>query len=49
MEKLCFVLKDLIQEKDLSLRGLAEESGVSATQYSMYLRGTFPTIDSAVR
>ena len=49
MDELCFILKDLIQEKDLSLRGLAEESGVSATQYSTYLRGAMPTIDSAAR
>ena len=42
-------LRDLIIESGLSLRKLAEQSKVSATQYSMYLRGTLPTIDAACR
>lgn len=37
-------LRDLISEKGLSLRQLAKESGVTATQYSRYLRGAIPTI-----
>jgi transcriptional regulator with XRE-family HTH domain len=43
------ILKDLIDESDLSLRKLATQSNVSANQYSKYLRGSFPTIDVAVR
>ena len=49
MDELCYILKDLIQEKGISLRKLAEKSGVSATQYGTYLRGAMPTIDSAAR
>ena len=43
------ILKDLIEEKGLSLRKLAVESNVSAVQYSKYMRGSCPTIDVAVR
>lgn len=43
------ILKDLIDDKGLSLRKLAVESNVSSIQYSKYLRGVSPTIDVAVR
>lgn len=37
-------LKDLIDETNLSLRQLEKVSGVSAMQYSRYLRNSIPTI-----
>ncbi len=43
------VLKDLIVQKNLSLRKIAEGSGVSASQLSKYLKGFNPTIQVAVR
>ena len=49
MEKFADVLKDLIDEKGFSLRKLSSESGVSAVQYSKYLRGAYPKIYVAVR
>ena len=42
-------LKDLIDETGLSLRQLAKKSGVSAMQYSRYLNGSIPTIDTTLR
>lgn len=44
MDKFSEILKDLIDEKGLSLRGLSKESGVSAVQYSRYLKGVYPTV-----
>lgn len=44
MEKFSEILKDLIDEKGLSLRKLAKESGVSAVQYGRYLKDTYPTV-----
>lgn len=44
MEKFSEILKDLIDERGLSLRKLAKESGVSAVQYGRYLKGTYPTV-----
>lgn len=38
-------LKDLILSSNKSLRQLAKESGVSAMQFSRYLRGSIPTIE----
>lgn len=49
MEKFNDILKDFVDEKGLSLRKLSEESGVSAMQYSRYLKGSYPTVDVAVR
>ncbi|MBQ7977832.1 MAG: helix-turn-helix transcriptional regulator [Clostridia bacterium] len=49
MEKFSDILKDLIEEKGKSLRQLAIDSGVSANQYSKYLRGSFPTLEVAVK
>lgn len=42
-------LKDLIVESNKSLRQLAEESGVSAMQYSRYLKGSIPTIEITLK
>lgn len=42
-------LKDLVDETGLSLRQLEKESGVSAMQYSRYLRNGIPTIDIVLR
>ena len=42
-------LRDLIDETGLSLRQLEKESGVSAMQYSRYLRDSIPTIDVVLR
>lgn len=42
-------LKDLILESNLSLRQLAQDSGVSAMQYSRYLNGSTPTVDTTLK
>ena len=47
--KFADVLKDLIEDKGLSLRKLATESGVSAVQYGKYLKGVYPKIFVAER
>lgn len=49
MEKFSDILNDLITDKNMSLRKLAEDSGISANQYSKYLKGAIPTIPVAVR
>ncbi len=49
MYKFREILKDLILDKGLSLRRLANESKVSATQYGKYLKGAYPTIAVAIR
>ena len=49
MEKFSEILNDLIVDKGLSLRKLSEDSGISANQYSKYLKGSIPTIPVAVR
>ncbi len=43
------VLNDLITQKDMSLRKIAKECGVSASQLSKYLKGYNPTIQIAVK
>ena len=42
-------LKDLIAESGLSLRRLADKSGVAVMQYSRYLNGSIPTIDIVMK
>lgn len=42
-------LKDLITTSNKSLRQLALESGVTAMQYSRYLKGSIPTIDVTLK
>lgn len=42
-------LKDLIVTSNKSLRQLALESGVTAMQYSRYLKGSIPTIDVTMK
>ena len=49
MEDFIDNLKDLITESNKSLRKLAEESGVSAMQYSRYLKGSIPTIEITIK
>ncbi len=49
MEVFADILKDLIEESGLSLRQLAKESGVSAMQYSRYLKGSIPTINVTLK
>ena len=49
MEKFSDILNDLIIDKGLSLRKLAEESKVSANQYSRYLKGAIPTVHVAIK
>ena len=44
MEAFIDNLKDLIFKSGLSLRELSKESGVSAMQFSRYLRGFIPTV-----
>lgn len=43
------ILKELIEDKGLSLRKLSVDSNVSANQYSKYLRGTIPTVAVAIK
>ena len=38
------ILQDLVTESGLSLRALAQASGVTATQYSRYLHSGIPTL-----
>lgn len=47
--KFADILKDLIEDKGLSLRKLATESGVSAVQYGKYLKGAYPKLFVAER
>lgn len=49
MENFKDILKDLVMETNLSLRQLEKESGISAMQYSRYLRGSIPTIPIILR
>lgn len=42
-------LKELIDETGLTLRQLAKVSGVSAMQYSRYLKNTIPTIEVVLK
>ncbi len=49
MEQFKENLKDLIDETGLSLRRLEQVSGVSAMQYSRYLRDSIPTIDIVLK
>lgn len=49
MENFIESLNDLILETGKSLRQLADESGVSAMQYSRYLRGSIPTISITMK
>ncbi len=49
MESFVEILKDLIDEKGLSLRQISIESKVNAMQLSRYLRGSTPTIDLALK
>ncbi len=49
MENFKEILKDLIQESGLSLRSLEKASGVSAMQYSRYLKGSIPTINVVLK
>ena len=47
--KFADILKDLIEDKGLSLRKLATESKGSAVQYGKYLKGAYPKIFVAER
>ncbi len=49
MEKFAEILKDLKEDVGLSLEDLAEKSGVSAKQYSVYLRGVIPRVEVSIR
>ena len=49
MEQFRENLKDLIVETNLSLRKLEKVSGVSAMQYSRYLKDSIPTIDVVLK
>lgn len=42
-------LSDLVAKAGISLRELARQSGVSAVQYSRYLKGSIPTIDITLK
>ncbi|MBO5102516.1 MAG: helix-turn-helix transcriptional regulator, partial [Clostridia bacterium] len=47
MDNFVDILRDLVNEKGLSLRKLEKESGISSNQYSRYLRGAMPAVDCA--
>lgn len=49
MESLIENLEELITTSGLSLRQLSKLSGVSAMQYSRYLKGSIPTIDITLK
>lgn len=49
MEDFSEILKELISETKMSLRQLMLESGVTAMQYSRYLKGCIPTINIAIK
>ena len=49
MEKFNEILNDLIIDSGLSLRKLSKDSGISANQYSKYLKGSIPTLAVAIR
>lgn len=49
MEDFSEILKELISETKMSLRQLMLESGVTAMQYSRYLKGCIPTIDITIK
>ncbi len=49
MEEFKEILKELIDETNLSLRQLGKLSSVSAVQYSRYLNGAVPTIDVVLK
>lgn len=49
MEDFKDILSELVSNSGLSLRQLAKESGVSAIQYSRYLRGSIPTISVTMK
>jgi len=49
MEKFSEILKDLIDEKSLSLRTIEKETGIPSSQLSRYLKSTIPNLSTAVR
>ncbi len=49
MNNFAIILEELIFEKGLSLRKLELDSGISAVNFSKYLRGSYPTIELAFR
>ncbi|MBO5102573.1 MAG: helix-turn-helix transcriptional regulator, partial [Clostridia bacterium] len=49
MDNFVDILRDLVNEKGLSLRKLEKESGISSNQYSRYLRGAMPAVDCAIK
>ncbi len=49
MENFADNLKELIEEKQLSLRKLGKEIGVTSGQLSRWLNGKCPTIDNAIK
>ncbi|MBQ4558552.1 MAG: XRE family transcriptional regulator [Clostridia bacterium] len=49
MEEFKDIIKELIEEKEKSLRAISRDSEISTTQYSDYLKGVLPTIDTAVK
>ena len=49
MESFAEILKDLVNEKELSLRKLGLECGFTSGQLSRWINGKYPTIDNAVK
>ena len=49
MENFKEILKDCIQDENISLRKLALKTGIAASQFSDYLRGTIPTLPIAIK
>lgn len=49
MENFVDILKDLITDTNKSINQIGRESGVSATLFSRYLRGIYPSIEISVK
>lgn len=49
MEKFSEIIKDLIDEQNLSLRKIGLECGFTSGQLSRWVNGKIPTIDNAVK
>lgn len=49
MDKFSDILKDLIADKNLSLRKIEKECGISSSQFSRYLKGIMPNIGVLIK
>ena len=49
MDKFSEILNDLILETGLSVNKIAKESKISATQLGKYLKGSYPSVEIAIK